>query len=427
MRGAVLLAACVLVVCCTADVVVLTNVTFPYALADNVAASLPGAGFAVGVTLNQPRYTLFFDGSSGKQKWAAAFDGDVHVAVSRILPLVLAGEVDVSGTGAVIQLFDTSSGQSLFRYTVGPMEMFGAVGFAAAGHLFAVLTGTIDYGKGSQPMVRLFEITDPAHVSNSSVKLVSSYEGPHMSGDAGLALSADGSKVFLLGTAMLSRTSAESFVSVLDVDPQTRQLKLLQTVSVETSGGAFCVSDDGRSFAAGFDYIRVYDFDDKHGMYVNLENVTDAGYLLSACAYDSTNRWLALGLSTDAVNDVQLQVLDRTQRFAMFGRFLYPSDVGSLQDQVSQIAFPHGSSRFVAAVNWGDGRGLPTAYAFEIAPQTLRTMAAVSTPGSMFGVDVLVDASRGKLTFTAAGKLVHANIMGYGSSIVVVQTDIDAV
>jgi hypothetical protein len=280
------------------------------------------------------------------------------------------------GTGT----FDSGSVDTPGKYACSTDGSILAVGGAIGGHL-AILF----FNSGSATPIATYEDPSLAYYPRQ------------------LRLTADGSKCIFRVAANLYR-----------VDTATGTLEA--SYALDASNDCFGVSPDGSVVAYGFTAARIAVWD---GSAYNMEaGMAVAGYYGGAAAVAADNSTVYFGFykSTYSTNRIIRYDLNAS---APVWTYDYPVGSGSNQD-VMEWMDCSSDGRWMVAGSWGcqTGGGDEVNVFDDLNPD--EPVFSINTPGSMFHVDISDDGRY----ITAAGKHVHANVMGSGTDIYMAEMDI---
>lgn len=218
-----------------------------------------------------------------------------------------------------------------------------------------------------------------------------------------LRITADGSKCIFRTSATLYR-----------VDTATGTLEA--SFSLGASTDCFAISPDGSVIAYGFTAARMATWD---GTAYNLiTGKAIPGYYGGAAAIAADNNTIYFGFYR---NDYKT---NKILRFDLSGSSLvwfydYPIGSGSHQDLVEWMDCSD-DGRWMVMGTWGCQTGGGDEVEVFDDENPTAPVFSINTPGSMFHVDISPDGRY----ITAAGKHVHANVMGSGTDVYFAEMDI---
>jgi len=273
------------------------------------------------------------------------------------------------GTGT----FNSTSVDTPGKYACSPDGSVLAVGGAIGGHL------AIQFFSSSSPVpIATYEDSTIAYRPRQ------------------LRLTEDGSKCIFRITAMLYR-----------VDVATGTLEA--SYALDASTDCFGVSPDGSVVAYGFTAARVAVWD---GSSYNLAaGFPVPGYYAGAATVASDNSTIYFGFYSSSYLTNRIIRYDLSTS-SIEWQYDYPTGSGSYQDVVEWIDCSS-DGRWSVVGSWGcqTGGGDEVNVFDDLNPG--EPVFSINTPGSMFHVDITDD---GKY-ISAAGKHVHANVMGSGTDL----------
>jgi hypothetical protein len=378
---------------------------YPSQVALSVAAVPSAQGFAVGLTLNNPRSALFYDAQDGHLRWNASsvLGGDVFVKAPAKSNFVAALDISYDTVGYALQLIDAASGKLGFQFVSPKRELSSEDMFSTSvdGLLVVVLSNALDYGQGAYGIIRFFRV-NPDDLSQT--KLVANVTLNHMQEVMRVQISSDGSKVFVMVPS-----------GVLVYDGKTAALIQNIVTGIPTYQSSFCVSGDGSMFAMGGYPLGLFAL--QQGQFAQVGEVKDGVDFVTACAYNHHGDVIAFGkVNGDNFSEVMFELRKVPAADVVISTYNVIKEAGDDQDEVTALAFSADDSILVAST-WGHpNAGVMTVYALQTTATSANMTLAYShkTPGSMFGVAVITRQSDGATIVAAAGKHEHANEEGSG-------------
>jgi len=270
-----------------------------------------------------------------------------------------------------------------------------AVGYTNISHAAVVATVVLHIGKESQNIVTL-----PGDVFSA------------------LSLSTDGNLV-----SVLSSPLEDEAENVVVYDRKLKKVTLNQTFPYITLTG-WCVSANGNYIAHGFIQFSVFARDPSTGAFnlVGTQTVP-APMAFAACSISNNGVLLVAQDDIDDFSrvDVTAYSIGKNAITQLWAWTSGPEpNPELLQDVVTSAAISADGSAFVLS-SWGTSGGTPTVRAFLTAPQSggQKPILEFVTPGSVEHVDIV--SAGGKVLVVSGGKNVHANIIGNGGDLYVLQ------
>lgn len=179
-------------------------------------------------------------------------------------------------------------------------------------------------------------------------------------------------------------------------------------------------SDDGSYVAfAGNDVASIYKWNETNKQYVNAFTLTPPGgsWYSVSCAMSSDGSGAANGeLVTFAWIDDQA-LTARATMYSMVTGQLVADYTSPKNAQLQTTPTVRMDGAYAGMALWGDNDDVPTAIV--LAAGASKPVFTYVTPGSMFGVDIVVDRDASTPTqdivyFSVSGKHTPANVMGNG-------------
>ena len=211
-----------------------------------------------------------------------------------------------------------------------------------------------------------------------------------------LRITADGTKCIFRCSAVLYR-----------VDVATGTLE--STYSLGASTDCFGVSPDGSVVAYGFTAAHVIQWDGSQ--YNPAGGCSVPGHYGGAAAVAADNSTIYWGFYSSSYLSNRIIRYDLSVPEVVW-QYDYPTGSGGYQDVVEWVDCSS-DGRWSVVASWGcqSGGGDEVCVFDDLAPGA--PVFSINTPGSMFHADITDD---GKY-ITAAGKHVHANVMGSGTDV----------
>ncbi|MBE0432983.1 T9SS type A sorting domain-containing protein [candidate division WOR-3 bacterium] len=191
-------------------------------------------------------------------------------------------------------------------------------------------------------------------------------------------------------------------------------------ISMGASNSAMDISGDGDLVAYGWPSLALMEWNGSS--YQNLWSYNvGGGYYLSRIAISNDGSTMVSCWYNDPHNTIKVVVHDTGSSTPLW-IYDYPVSSGVLQEVCYDIDITDDGAYFIVG-SWGDDANVnPEVHIFQ-RDSTLHVYYTVDMPGSVFSVDIAGDGSYA----TAAGKHVHANTMGSGGDIVLINTDLTGI
>lgn len=241
--------------------------------------------------------------------------------------------------------------------------------------------------------------------ADSSVCLAN-YEATGLGFPRYVKINADGRYTAFIASATLVIYDRDS----LDVRAQ---------IAMGASNSALDISGDGDVIAYGWTSMVVRQWDGS--MYQTLWSWNTSGYYLNRVAISTDGSTIVSCWYTTSYTTIKVVVHDTSSSTPLW-TYDYPTSSGSYQEGTQDIDITDDGAYFIVG-SLGDAANInPEVHIFQrdSMPYIYYT---VDMPGSVFSVDITHDGSYA----TAAGKHVHANQMGRGGDIVLIETDITGI
>jgi len=211
-----------------------------------------------------------------------------------------------------------------------------------------------------------------------------------------LRLTDDGSKVIFSVGADLLR---------VDVASGT----LENTYNLGASTDCFDISGDGSLVAYGFTSVRLAQWDSSQ--YTLLWSYPVSGYYAGAASVASDNSYVYYGLYKNTYLTNRILLFDPASSNPLLV-YDTPAGSGGYQDVVSWMDCSD-DGRYLAVSSWGCERGGGDELIVIDKDSAVNPVYSLNSPGSMWHVDISPDGT----CLSAAGKHVHANQMGSGADV----------
>ncbi|MDH4211894.1 MAG: T9SS type A sorting domain-containing protein [candidate division WOR-3 bacterium] len=197
-------------------------------------------------------------------------------------------------------------------------------------------------------------------------------------------------------------------------------LNVRAQIPMGASNSALDISGDGNLVAYGWPSLVLMEWNGSS--YQNLWSYTvGGGYYLSKIAISNDGSTMVSCWYIAPHNTFKVVVHDTGSSTPLW-IYDYPVSSGTYQEVCFDIDITDDGSYFIIG-SWGDDANInPEVHIFQ-RDATPHIYYTVDMPGSMFSVDISNDGSYA----TAAGKHVHANAMGRGGDIVLINTGITGI
>ncbi|KPL08346.1 hypothetical protein AMJ86_00920 [bacterium SM23_57] len=196
-------------------------------------------------------------------------------------------------------------------------------------------------------------------------------------------------------------------------------LNVRDQISMGASNSALDISGDGNLVAYGWPSLVLMEW--TGSSYQNLWSYSAGGYYLSRIAISNDGSTMVSCWYNTPHNTIKVVVHDTGSSTPLW-IYDYPTSSGTYQEVCHDIDITDDGAYFIIG-SFGDDANLnPEVHIFQ-RDATPHIYYTVDMPGSMFSVDIEGDGSYA----TAAGKHIHANAMGRGGDIVMINTDITGI
>jgi len=203
-------------------------------------------------------------------------------------------------------------------------------------------------------------------------------------------------------------------VYVLDISVQHAQPKVLMNNNFHFSTDCFCMSSDGQSVFYAFQVGYLWRYSAAIKNFTQSWSLNGNGKIAGYCAMSNNN--LALGWFTLQYNQNTYQYYSLANNVPVWSR-VNPIESGPGQDLPVDMAITDDGKYFVVG-SWGnEAASNPQILVFNSTSNT--PTYSITTPGSMFDVDIAYDNTLGGVVILGAGKHVHANVFGDGGDLYV--------
>jgi hypothetical protein len=239
----------------------------------------------------------------------------------------------------------------------------------------------------------------------SSVPLAN-YEATGLGFPRYVKINADGQYTAFIALATLIIYDRDS----LDVRSQ---------ISMGASNSALDISGDGDVVAYGWTSMIVREWDGS--MYQSLWSWSTPGYYVTRIAISTDGSTIVSCWYTTSFTTIKIVVHDVSSSTPLW-TYDYPTSSGTYQENAHDVDITDDGAYFIVG-SLGDAANInPEVHIFQ-RDSTPYVYYTVDMPGSVFSVDITSDGSYA----TAAGKHVHANQMGRGGDIVLIETGITGI
>jgi hypothetical protein len=315
------------------------------------------------------------------RKVASAEDTDLHVAAHEL----------VVGTlrRVEVETYRSSSAQPLWSYTFAPLIAGGSsVGISRSGE--RIVAG-IHNAAAARVELAVFDGDAGALLSYTTLPVRGALHA--------FDLSADGSTLLV---------TADTTLYVFDVASAAVSF----SVDVSTSLDAVAISGNGDVIACGgFNWMRVWERNTSGGWSPTFTRFVPGSNYVGALDVSADGSTVAYAFTYyDTFLTVRIEAFDVAAKVVTMTDIA--TGVGLLQNVVGDIAVCADGSRFAVGV-WGDAINSVPELRYYARNQNT-ALSLVDMPGSVYAVAISADGRR----VAAAGKAVHANTLGNGGSIV---------
>jgi hypothetical protein len=272
---------------------------------------------------------------------------------------------------------------------------------------------------GAHIAVALTEFAPPLPSStfHSAMKLYSTHSGTPIAVHNGANM-----------TQVRDVAVADDYVAVVSQDSvdvySIPHQQLAFSEKFDFSSGTMCIAPDGSAFAYGFENVYLWKRVSGSGLsytqaaVFSMSQGGDIG-LAGTCVMSKAD--LAVAYYTTSMKQNIVALYD-TQTAKAKWQYNYPADTGSIyQNLPVSSAFAADGSHFVVGAWGSSNQTSPTVAAFSTS--ITHPIAELTTVGSIFSVDIHRDAANGNVLVSASGKAVHANKMGYGGILRILEVD----
>jgi hypothetical protein len=395
-----------------------------YAVYESIGVS--SQGYVVAATwLNEPEVAEVFDVTSGNKTVLSIGDSNPLDHSSFFMDIAQAGTTAIVAKGApqfgefysTFFKFDVSKPASANpAWNVSVAGELLSLAVSADGSTIAVCTQDED----ATTRVRVFD------GETSSEKLEFAFALPEGSQGGLLAISADGSYVAVLyGSAVTQVVS----LSVLR-GAQRHSANVTEDTIKNSPGQAFDISYDGKYIVAGqATSLSVFELIPGAALaYKTLWTAqADSFYVSSGCiAFSPDSHHVAVGYQS-IQGSVSLQPMVRMFPLPSSTpslNYTFPLESGSYPNWPTQMAVSS-QGKYASFSSWGAMNQQPGAQQLQVfygdgGSSSAAVAGQVFTPGSMFGTGIAMQASGASVVACAAGKHVHATVLGNGGDLVCV-------
>ncbi|KPK68261.1 hypothetical protein AMJ87_12195 [candidate division WOR_3 bacterium SM23_60] len=238
--------------------------------------------------------------------------------------------------------------------------------------------------------------------ADSSVCLAN-YEATGLGFPRYVKINADGRYTAFIASATLVIYDRDS----LDVRAQ---------IPMGASNSALDISGDGDVIAYGWTSMVVRQWDGS--MYQTLWSWNTSGYYVTRIAISTDGSTIVSCWYTTTFTTLKIVVHDISSSTPLW-TYDYPTSSGAYQESANDVDITDDGAYFIVG-SLGDAANInPEVHIFQ-RDSTPYIYYTVDMPGSMFSVDITSDGSYA----TACGKHVHANQMGRGGDIILIETGI---
>jgi hypothetical protein len=196
-------------------------------------------------------------------------------------------------------------------------------------------------------------------------------------------------------------------------------LNVRDQIPMGASNSALDISGDGNLIAYGWPTLQVMEWNGSS--YQNLWSWSPGAYYVNRIAISTDGSTIVSCWYTTSYNTIKVVVHNAGSSTPLW-TYDYPLSSGTFQESTHDVDITDDGKYFIIG-SLGDFENLnPEVHIFhrDSAPYVYYT---VDMPGSIFSVDIVSDGSYA----TACGKHVHANQMGRGGDIVLIDTDITGI
>ncbi len=364
------------------------------AIYNTTSNTIDGYVFA-GTYLNPPMEAqLFALGGGGTPEWGyggTEFYTDAGDAAFTLAAVDEdAGGVNVikwTGPGTGTPDWDTS-------FTGYAVSSYGPIAVSDDGSTIAAIAAP----SGTDAHLLLFDADSSACLAN--------YEATGLGFPRYVKINADGRYTAFIALATLVVFDRDS----LDVRDQ---------ISMGASNSALDISGDGNIVAYGWTSMQVREWNGSS--YQALWSYNVGGYYLNRVAISTDGSTIVSCWYTTSFTTIKVVVHDTSSSTPLW-IYDYPTSSGSYQEGTQDIDITDDGAYFIVG-SLGDAEHMnPEVHIFQ-RDDTPYVYYTVDMPGSVFSVDIASDGSYA----TACGKHVHANQMGRGGDIVMIDTDLTGI
>ncbi len=196
-------------------------------------------------------------------------------------------------------------------------------------------------------------------------------------------------------------------------------LNVRSQLSMGFSNSALDISGDGNLIAYGWPSLVLREWNGTS--YQQLWSWSPGGYYLNRIAISNDGTTIVSCWYTLSFNTIKV-VVHNVGSSTPLWTYDYPFSSGVLQESTYDIDITNNGTYFIVGSCGDDANLNPEVHIFQ-RDSTPHIYYTVDMPGSMFSVDLSSDGSYA----TACGKHVHANVMGHGGDIVMINTDITGI
>ena len=197
-------------------------------------------------------------------------------------------------------------------------------------------------------------------------------------------------------------------------------LNVRAQISMGASNSALDISGDGNLIAYGWPTLQVREWNGSSYQSVWSYN-PGASYYVSTIAISNDGSTVVSCWYTLAFNTLKVVVHDIGSPTPLW-TYDYPYSSGTYQEDPMDVDITDDGAYFIVGSLGDDANINPEVHIFQ-RDNTPHIYYTVDMPGSVFSVDIANDGS----CATACGKHVHANVMGSGGDIVMIDTDITGI